>query len=392
MKNKILNIVGYIVIISQIFSIKIPVLDMRILGYSLKYILFYSFIFWVISKWIIKIILQKKIKVVDIFIQTFLFLPFLVGVIQGWKIENILLESVLFVMPIAVYAWCQISDLKRETYISVFLSTVVVGAIISVLVAMRVIETDIWAAKGQLVRAAGAVDSTIFLGGLIISYIMLFVIEDQKYKKKGLLVISFLSSCIGILFSQSRARIAIAIAFIVISIIYNMFNKKSKFGNMKIIIISFITIIAVMIYAPEIFEQIIEQIQGRFQTFNDVNISYRKDETNLQIQEFLKSPVLGLGWGSRSQYDAMYVHNVYSAILMHGGIVGFSCFTMWMLKLFQRNLFAIKRKLMTCETITCFIVLSLIIVLNFTNAGIALCGGYFMLMYVFICDKHDYRD
>lgn len=389
-KNGILNIVGYIVICSQIFAVRIPILDTLIAGYSLKYMLFYFFMIGVISKWIIRMIVQKQIKLIDIFIQVFLFLPFFMGIVHGWGIEKILLESILFVMPVAIYAWCQISDLKKETYITIFLSTVIVGAVISVLVALRIVETNIWAAEGQLVRAAGAVDSTIFLGGLIMSYTKLFIFSDKK-NKRNFLIISLIASIVGILFSQSRSRIAMAIMFVGIAILYNLFNKKSKFGNFKVIVLVVIASIFITIFEPRVFEQIINQVQSRFQTFNDVNIIYRNDEASLQIQEFLKHPFLGLGWGSRSQYDGMYVHNVYSAILMQGGLVGFCCFLIWMLRMLRRNIASIIKSSITCEKAICFVFWALLMVLNCTNAGIVLCGGYFMLMYVFLCDKYNYK-
>lgn len=388
--NVFFTILGYVVIISQIFSIKMPIFSNLIFNYSIKFILFYFFIFISILRWIYIIFRTNRIKERDIFLIFFLVFPYIIGIIRGWGIQNILEESVLFVMPIAVYAWSQNENLSKEVYINIYLGTVIIGAIVSVLVALRIVETDIWAASNQLVRAAGAIDSTLFLGGFVISHIMLFVISNNDYKINKILCVSaYISSIIGLLFTQSRSRIFIAIMLIIGFMVFNLINKKSHFGNLRLIVLVSVCVIIVLLYTPDLFHQILTQVLDRFSTLSDGNIVYRENESSMQIQAFLSAPLTGLGWGSRSQFHNMYVHNIYTTLLMQCGIIFTLCFFVWILFIIIKNLKKIKMQGFNCENTICMSILAVLFILGFTNAGIVLSGGYFMLLYVFICNKCD---
>lgn len=387
--NRIFAILGYVVIISQIFSIRIPLLSNIVTGYSIKFILFYFFIIFSIFRWMLSIFKEKRIKKIDSLLIVFLIFPYLIGGIRDWGIRNVFEESVLFIMPVAIYAWCQTENLNQKTYVNVFLGTVIVGAIISVLVALRIVETDIWAADGQLVRAAGAVDSTLFLGGIIISYIKFFVFNNNKqYRVSRILCFAaFVSSIVGLLFTQSRSRITIAAVIIFGFVLFNLFNKKSNYGNLKFLGVIILCLIVAVLYVPDIFEQIISQILGRFSTLSDGNIIYRENESSAQINAFLTAPLMGLGWGSRSQFYNMYVHNMYTALLMQGGLLFSLCYFVWLLSFAKSNLVQIIKEGFNCENTICLSLFMVLFVLGFTNAGIVLSGGYFMLLYIFICDK-----
>lgn len=391
--KKVFNILGYVVIVSQIFSVKIPILSQSIFGYSIKYLLFYFFIATSIGKWLVSIIRKGKIKYDDVFLINFMFFPYFVGIFfGGWGLSNVLIESVLFMMPVAVYLWVQTGNLKQDAFIIIFQGTVIIGAVVAVLVALRLVETNIWAAEGELVRAAGAVDSDLFMGGFILSYVMLFVFpKKEKLYRKMLCLLAFAGSIIGLLFTQSRTRLGIAVIFVVAMLIFNIFNKRSKYGNVRVVLVTIIGIYLILRYVPSIFNQIIEQIQGRFNVVDDQNIIYREKESLIQLQGFLSSPVVGLGWGSRSQYRRMYVHNLYTTLLMQCGLLFGGCFIIWWCGFIKRNLLSIKRLGINRDNSVCLFILLLSSALGFTNAGIVQSGSYFTLMYVFICDKQKYR-
>lgn len=386
--SKIFKVLGYVVIISQIFSINVPILSFNIAGYTIKYILFYIFIILSIVKWFAQIITHMKIKKVDLFFVCFIFFPYFIGMIMGWNIQDIIEESILFIMPFAVYTWSESENLDKDKFIKIFFFTVILGAVVSVMVALRIIETDIWAANDQFVRAAGAVDSTLFLGGAIMSFIMLFVCsEKQNETSKLFATITFVSGIIGLLFSQSRSRIALFLMLIGCFLVFNLFYKKSKWGNVKILSFVCVSILVIWLWFPEIFAQIINQVQARFETLNDENIVFRQTESAVQIDAFLKSPLFGLGWGSRAQFQNMYVHNIYSTLLMQGGIIFFGCFIIWFFNFIKTILYDINKIGINCENIICLTFWGILFILGFSNAGFVLTGGYFMLLYIFLCDS-----
>ncbi|MDF2544129.1 MAG: hypothetical protein K0S47_3847 [Herbinix sp.] len=388
MFKKIINILGYVVIISQLFSIYNPILNTVVAGYTIKYIIYYTFIFISLGRWFIKLISMKTIRISDFLLCIFIVCPFAIGILMGWGIRTVFLESVLFIMPIAVYAWSQISLINKKTCMNIFLIINFLGGIISVLVALRLLKTDIWAADGQLVRAAGAVDSTLFIGGLIASLVLIYVFPENEHKDtKWLSLTAFISSIIGLLFSQSRSRLVIAFIIIAIIFIFNFFNKLSMHGNFKMIILSAIVLLLIANFAPNVMSQILVQIQERFSTLRDINVIYRGDESSKQIQAFFTSPLFGLGWGSRSQYSGMYAHNIYTTLLMQCGIVFTACFITWFCNFIRRCIHIYNYNSKQYDIAISIMFLIILSVLGFSNAGIVQSGGYFMMLYVYLCYK-----
>jgi len=377
---------AYIVIFSQLFSIWMPFLDSMFMGYTIRYLIFYFYVFISISVYICKCLFNKTIRYTDFYLLIFIIGPLIVGILNRWGLLNVLVESTLFLMPISLYVTVKCWGMSKEYYTKIFSALVIIGAVISVLVATKVIHTSIWAPEGQLVRAAGAVDSTLFIGGYIFSFVILFVfVEKRTIMSTVYYVVTFISSIIGLLFSESRTRI-IMILFITIVILMYNFYASGALRNIKFLLLVFISFLVLCLYKSDVLFQMINQVLDRFSivTATDGNVLYRQTEINEQLKNFLSSPLFGQGWGSRSQYRAMYAHNMYSTLLMQGGILFFACFLRWIYSFVVDEIRQIKKFGISKDDFICIMFLSSILILGFTNAGLIQSGGYFMMLFVFI--------
>ena len=389
--NGLFVLLGYIAIIVQLFNLETPIQTIKIAGFSIKYILFYGFIFISIIRWICQPFFnrkKRKVKYTDFLIFLYIAGPYVIGLLRGWGGYNVLIESTLMIMPIAVYAWCESNDFDIKKYLIIFFTTVIIASIISILVAMRIISTNIWAAQNDFVRSAGAVDSTLFVGGYIASYILLFVYPENITKRQRIFLISAYGASIsGLLFTQSRTRIVLVLFMTALLLFYNIFNKKSKKGNLRFFALVFVVGLIILIYNPQIIFQISNQVLARFDTIADVNVTFRATESSLQFSEFLKAPILGMGWGSRSQFSNMYVHNIFTAILMQGGLTFGICIAIWYLSFVSRMLKA-KYNMHTPYYIISMFFWLCLLVLGYTNAGFLQSGGYFMMVFVYMYNKN----
>ena len=385
-----LKLFGYVVIISQLFSINIPILSTLVAGYSVKYILYYLFILIVNIIWFSKKFLKKRVNIKAFIVGIMIISPFLIGVIMGWSLGNIIIEAVLFIMPVTVYQWVDLVDIDSHEIVCVFSWVSIVAGIISILVAFRIIQTDIWAAQGDFVRAAGAIDSTLGIGGVALALILLYVYpENYKGKMRFFLIGMLISSVVILIFSQSRTRIVLMLVIVLGVIIYNFFNGRSKLGTLKLILMIALGIIVATSLFPQVFNQIMEQVATRFNSVGatDVNIVARSNESALQLKAFLSSPILGLGWGCRVQYSDMYVHNIYTSLLMYGGLLFGTMYIIWLLSFLFRAMSQVVRRQNLQWSVISVCMMVLLIVLGFANGGIVQSGGYFMAIIPFMVEK-----
>lgn len=382
-------ILGYVAIIAQVFNIDNPLQSVSFGGITIKYWIYYIFLISNICFWLFRKISLKSISLKDLLILIFLFSPFIVGLIYNWGLENIVIESVVFLMPLVVYMWCDNYELDLFNYAKIFCITTIAAGIVALLVAIRIIDTDIWAPENQLIRSAGAVDSTLFVGGLLISFVLLFLYPNiLKRSQMILLGFTLLSSLCGLLFTQSRTRIIICLILIVLLSLFMLLFQQSRKGYRRLAIYSFIFLTLITIVNPSILDTIFDQVSKRFQSVNDVNVTFRIEEATIQMQQFLKSPLVGLGWGSRSQFDNMYVHNIYTSLLMQCGLIIGGCYIYWLYTICAQLFNRIKATKLNdpYNMISVCFILSLFL-LGFTNGGILQSGGYFMLLFINILFK-----
>lgn len=393
--NKILRFASYVGIIGSIFAIKVPFLSSIVAGYSVEMLIYYFFMFVAALRWIVVRLVAGKMDKSEFLLLCFCVFPFVFGNAFGYGYRAAFVDFIIFFLPIATFLWCRVDNINKQSFLKILSYTAIAGAVVSILVSVRVIETDIWAAEDQLVRAAGAVDSSLFSGSIIIFGSLLFIYPTSiEAKHKFLYRCAFIASCIGILFSQSRTRIFLAV--IIMLIIFFMgfrYGYKSRYGSIRIIIFVVICVFVAWKITPDMFESILEQVKDRYSTVgdSDTNIASRSAEIKIQMEEFYASPIFGKGWGARA-FTALYVHNIYTSVLMIGGIVFGGCFLFWYLGFFSRIFKSVKKNGWVASSFISFIILVVFAILGFTNAGIIQSGAAMTMMYVYLSDKHDFSE
>jgi len=386
--NLLSILLGYIVIVSQQFTLNIPYVDSIVAGYSIRYLLFYLFIVASLAAWIWSILKRGKISLRDLSLCLFIIVPFSVGLIYSWPLKIVVTESVLFVMPIAVYAWSRTTRLSSAVTMDLFLWTNIIGGILSVLVALSIINAGIWAAPENLVRTAGAVNSTLSIGGFCASIILLFVLPGNKSRKRWIFEITALvCSLLSLVLSQSRTRIVLMAGLVFVAILFNIFNRRSKYGTIRMIFLIILFIISVEMIFPTLLGKLVQQLQARFSNLQDANVTYRQLEGSEQLESFYAHPLMGMGWGSLSQYSDMYVHNIYTALLMQCGLFCTAIYLVWLLSYIRKSFESLRKNYCQPDQLIALFFMILLIILGITNAGMVQSGGYFMMLYVFLTEK-----
>ena len=393
--RKLYLIFGTIVIIKQIFTFKMPIFSASIGGYNLDVLLFFSFIGISLFIFVFDCLMSRKVRPRDIGLLLYVLFSAL-GTIVNWTNTNAFLtDASLFLMPIAVYVWVQKTNIKPATYVKILAVASVGAAIVSILVSIGVMDVGIWAADGDLVRVAGVVNSTFGVCGMIVASVLIFNSNKTEHGVNLLLLyVTLICGFIIVFLSFSRTRWVLC-AGIFFLIFLSSFGKKAKqnnFGALRIICFVIIALFVMAFFAPEFFGKLFEQMLERFDNISsgDDSILYRGEEAGRQFDLFLTNPVFGVGWGKLTSND-IYVHAVYPGLLAQSGLFAL-CYLAWY---FSPLLFVLQyRKIRgnSAYVQTSLLLQFSLFILNFTNAGFVVSGGYFMLAGVFIIEQSLLRE
>lgn len=386
MLKKIYEIFGFIVLTKQIFTFQIPFFSAPFLGRDVNTYLLYFLISSSLFFWVAKLIRKNKVSLRDFGLLIYLFISAVVTLGFSWHINNVLSDAIMFMMPIVVYAWYNVCKPKLDTYIKILLFTSILSGTLSILISIGTIDVKIWAANGDLVRAAGAISSTFGVGAFIITMCMLFLMDNSWTRKnRWLIYLALIGSIVTVLLSFSRTRWVIcACVAILVSLMALKNVKKSGYGIVRLVAFFSILIAMTIVYQPDIIEKIFSQMMIRFDNVqaNDHSITYRFLESNVQIAIFASYFIMGAGWGVLSTYG-MYIHNLYTALPAQSGMFSIFYF-LWLLSFLIK---AIRNKMgHDLRIIMSLILQGVLLVLNATNGGIIVSGGYFMLIFVYIVD------
>lgn len=390
MLRRCFSIFGFIVIIKQMFTFSMPFFSMPFLGYDVNTILFYLFIALSIMCWAMKIIRVKKATYIEFGLLVYLMISFSISMILWPGISYFLSDATLFLMPVAVYFWCDYCEINLRVYSNVVMITSILGGIVSLCVGMGILDVGIWAAENDYVRAAGAVNSTLGVCGFTLSICLLFIHKDKlPFFERILCYAGLVGSVVTVLFSFSRTRWVLCVGILLFVLIISMFNgKETKHGWFKLTLLVGIVVLFLISTQTESINKLFQQMFGRFALVKsgDHSVSYRFEEIDIQISFFKDSPFLGNGWGAISGND-MFVHNIYSALLMQAGVASIGYYA-WYFSFFYKLIKFRKKCRFNCFMVISFIFQLILIVLNFTNAGIFISGGYFMMILVYIVDRN----
>jgi len=392
MLRKLYLMYGYLVILTQLVHIELPVFSIVVGGYTIKYLLYYSFVAVSMAAWVFTLIRKKSARTYEWLLLLVMAYAFVTGLVGGYGFMTVAVDFSLYAMPVALYAWARVAMPSFKGAVEIFLLMNVASAVISVLVATRVISTDIYAAEGDLVRTAGAIDSTLAMGGFALCLVLLFTRNNGAVRINRVLVfVALASSILASMLAQSRTRIFLLLIAVVAIVIFNAYDRHGTKTLQLVFGIALALGLVYLVFSEQI-NVLISQIFDRFAETDlggeeDINVSARWEEMTLQLSAFLKNVVSGLGFGSRTLYDDMYVHNVFTALLMQTGAVGFVAYSAFVLAPGWRSLVKIKRREHDkADVISLFLTL-LVFVLSLTNAAALLAGGYFMLLITRIIDN-----
>ncbi len=386
MLKKVYEVFGFVVLIKQIFTFQIPFFSIPLLGRDINIYLLYILVLSSLALWTTKTILNNKVSVRDLCLLIYIAISIIVTLIFSWTMNDVLSDAIMFMMPVVVYAWYNICKPNLNTYLNVILIVSILSGVLSVLISLGIINVNIWAAEGDLVRAAGAISSTFGVGAFIITMCLLFLTDNSwSIKKRYLLYASLIGSIVTVLLSFSRTRWVICAFVALLICLLSLKNaNKTRFGFIRISLFISILVIITIIYQPDIIDKAFDQMMIRFDNVqaNDHSITYRFEESNAQFAIFKSNFILGAGWGVLS-YNDMYIHNLYASLPAQSGVFSL-CYFVWMFS-FLTNIISRKYKFNAYIAIS-LIIQIVLIVLNVTNGGIVVSGGYFLLIYVFILD------
>lgn len=323
---------------------------------------------------------RGKITIAEFMLITGLFFTVELGAISGGSATTIWNEMYPFLVPLIIYYPIKHTKIKQNTILNFLFITCITGGIVAFLIANRVIEVDKWAAVDDYVRVAGFIDGTLGTVGFCCA---LTTLLNPEGKGKLLAILGLIGSLMIVLFGLSRLRLVIIICtFIVIMIIRK--PKRSNFME-KIGIVLLLGAIFVLAYYvfPDAVDKISRMLNTRFSNLGvDESSTYRVDEMNIHMEQLLATWGMGTGWGMRFKFG-IFVHNVYTGLLMHCGIIYGSYYIYYLLRLLikfykntkeQNNLFY--------ENLLVFTAMFVVILTGFGGAGITQTGAWYAMALV----------
>lgn len=382
---------SYFLMIVMCFTFTIPIIDtVYIFGYTLRYFVYYILAFSL--PFVIGFVYAAEGKKFNSrFFYAFFFIVFscIISIQNDTPFTQKASEALLFMLPIALCAIAENSSSRRKTCIDFLIITNVVASILSFFVANGTINVNIWAAEGELVRTAGAINSTLGIGGFVATTILLFSdagLKKTSFSRKCFVITGFISSALVVLFSLSRTRIALLVAVCICIFLYNLVSTKTLQGNYRMLVFIVLFSILILKLFPDVTSMLIEAIGGRYSLGNDGNIRFRNLESSTQFELFKESPIFGKGWGMRENISVfngkMFVHNIYTSLLMQTGIVGTLLYLCWQLSYFKTLIKVIKIEELKIDALIGLMFLVVLFVLGFTNSGLTQSGAFFMMFYV----------
>lgn len=394
MLKRVFKWFGFIIITKQVFTFELPFFSKPLFGRDVNTYLFYLFIFLsLIVLLSLMLGLERKNKN-NWFIIIYLFYSLIISAFNFYDLNYFLSDFSLFVMPIAIYSWYKYCNVSVKECINWFSIVGILMAFFSILVSTRLIDVGIWAADGDYVRAAGAISSSAAIGCLIgiLSY-LLFNREKRSLLDYIFNAVGLVGSIITIIFSFSRTRWIISFFAVLIIVLFFLFISQKRKNNYGFIVLTIIICVSsYLLLRSNILDKAVEQMMIRFERvqYGDHSIVYRQEEMVAQVNCFIDSYFLGMGWGSVSGSE-MYVHNIFTALIMQSGLFSIFYFA-WYFSFFiiafkylnvRNNVFVL------CASMLLQIIL---IILGITNGGIMVSGGYFSFILIIACDVDMRRD
>lgn len=136
---------------------------------------------------------------------------------------------------------------------------------------------------------------------------------------------------------QSRTALIQAMAGIIIILFFKSKESTNLVYQMGRGIVSLLVLI-LLLYAItrfDVFSGINERMRGLLGlsvSYKEGSLYMRRNMIKLGLQQFLRTPILGIGFGSTTSLTSKYLghytylHNNFIEVLVSGGIIGFFCY------------------------------------------------------------------
>lgn len=223
---------------------------------------------------------------------------------------------------------------------------------------------------------------------------ILFIYFILNYGMK-LKYIAVIMPIILVAFSQSRTAFLVLIIGIILVIFFRYRENKSFFKGVLRISAAVLIIVAIIFFISQF--QVFSGLNGRIQSLIDYSQgkSVREGsviQRELYIQagweQFLKTPILGVGIGNTSQITmavtghSTYLHNNFVELLASGGIIGFGIYYGIILYLIIKlTPFALKKDSFSDA---CLVILIIHTIADYGTVSYYNKGTYFILVGCFL--------
>lgn len=231
--------------------------------------------------------------------------------------------------------------------------------------------------------------------GMVVAMACIIQIYYLMFEKKSISALLMIPSFIIILVSQSRKSFILLLAGSFALLLYkNSSNKRVLTKIFKIIATIIVLFVLVKILsALPVFGFINGRLEGLWASITGVGrIDHsswlRKEYRRLGMEQFFRTPLLGIGIDSSSYITsavegrATYLHSNYVELLACGGIVGFVFY--YSMYLYLGWTFFKYRKYDRNRTMICIILMILLLVMDYGMVSYYSKSQYFYLLMFFI--------
>ena len=232
--------------------------------------------------------------------------------------------------------------------------------------------------------------------GMLASIATLIQIDEMVADKKIKLTSFLCVPMVGMVaLTQSRKAFVVLVVGIFLILILRNINSKNFFATiLKIIFI--LTIVGIVLYfilSLPIFSGLMNRMEGLIANFTgmgkvDNSTRIRTKMIAVGLEQFKKTPILGVGIGNPHHLAAKYIgkdtylHNNFVELLAGGGIIGFTIYYSMYIYLFVS--FWRYRKYKNKEYTICFIIMFLLLAMDYGMVSYYNKGRHIYLMMYFL--------
>lgn len=320
-----------------------------------------------------------------------IFFSLIISVLLGWSVAKSVTNICLYVIPVLIFIMVDRTELTLDQFSSIMTVSILVSAILSILALVGILTKS----SGFYVNIYYVDGAAGIIGIVLCLYRALSV--NKKYNLFATITLG-VSGIVVVLLGQSRARLIVTAISIIITLIVLIYINRNEYNSRILRRIISITIIAAIVgfvvyrYIPSI-SRYVDNILLRLNMLgeNDINVSYRENETSLYIQMFKESPIFGRGWGIlyNSQYlnnqsEQFMAHNMFAGLLGVGGLIFCVPFFAFLLSLLKQSIIG---AIVNCDEEKTLALVSFVdvILLGIGSAGFGKLSGVLFMTMIFVC-------